>query len=238
MVDGIETKYSFTPILNVFSLSQIKNARFTERDLDRYLQIYLKSQCAYVGESEFDGRKLRFMLNDTDCNGRFTDLFTFRNLGSPGKRSPLHTTGDKVYITEVDDNFSYYSLQILGDQLVIGSNVYIIDIDIPAKKIILTEITENLVPMDISMDVDRLTIYSEDRKHCLNMYRPGTNVMVPADTYRLLFYQVFRADDMGDLWRLSANGSTESPFVKVDSSGKSIMPLGEPFYAGYRYSRI
>ena len=53
--------------------------------------------------------------------------------------------------------------------------------------------------------------------------------MVPADTYRLLSYQTYRNDDQGDRWRLNAQGTNLSPFVKVDGNSKPVISLGEPF---------
>ncbi len=60
-------------------------------------------------------------------------------------------------------------------------------------------------------------------------FQPGKKIKVPAGKYRLYNYQVFKKDKQGDLWRLNASATNESPFVTVDGRGKPTIQFGEPF---------
>lgn len=53
--------------------------------------------------------------------------------------------------------------------------------------------------------------------------------MIPQGRYRLLTYEVFRKNDQGDLWRLSAGATLESPFINVGGSSESVLEFGEPY---------
>jgi len=65
--------------------------------------------------------------------------------------------------------------------------------------------------------------------HCLMAYQPGKEIKVPAGKYRLYNYQIFKKDKQGDLWRLKATATTETPFLTVDGKGKLVVELGEPY---------
>jgi hypothetical protein len=63
------------------------------------------------------------------------------------------------------------------------------------------------------------------------MYRPSKKIMVPLGKYRLYKYQALKKDEQGDLWRLLAWATTESPFITVERSGDTVLEYGEPYHA-------
>ena len=93
----------------------------------------------------------------------------------------------------------------------------------------LTPTDETLCPVKLAMDVDRLTLYTEDGQRSVTMFEPPETVALPAGSYRLLAYQVLRADEWGDKWRVSARGSTETPFVDIGGAEATGLTFGEPF---------
>ncbi len=60
-------------------------------------------------------------------------------------------------------------------------------------------------------------------------YQPDKKIKVPAGKYRLFNYQILKKDKQGDLWRLNATATTESPWVTVAGKGKSVVEFGEPY---------
>jgi hypothetical protein len=61
------------------------------------------------------------------------------------------------------------------------------------------------------------------------MYRPDKEIKVPKGKYRLLKYTALRKDEQGDMWRLSAGATTESPVITVGGKGRSVLIFGEPY---------
>jgi hypothetical protein len=61
-------------------------------------------------------------------------------------------------------------------------------------------------------------------------YKPSTDVlMLPPGKYRLLSYLAFRRDERGDLWRMSAAGTSDSPVAEVTSKNGAVLTFGEPY---------
>jgi hypothetical protein len=80
------------------------------------------------------------------------------------------------------------------------------------------------------MRVERLSLYAEDTGRCLMVYKPSSDVlMLPPGKYRLLSYQALRRDAHGDLWRLSAAGTYDSPVVVVAPNIAALLKMGEPY---------
>ena len=65
----------------------------------------------------------------------------------------------------------------------------------------------------------------------LMLAHTGERAVVPADTWRLLSYQLAKTDEWGDVWILQARGSEDTPSVAVPPNGSAALPLGEPLRA-------
>jgi hypothetical protein len=168
-------------------------------------------------------------LVDSNCNGRFDDTFSVRKFErAPPGRLPISAQGDHFYLTE-SDNPTPFDSQVLGEWLVIGDMLYRLSIYADLSRITLTPVTENLGLVDLGIEPELMSLYTEDEEHSVMMYRPDQNVKVPRGMYRLLYYKEHRKDPQGDRWRLRARGTNESPFLAVGPGGPVSLSVGEPY---------
>jgi len=224
-VEGKTLPFSVRPELMLMNLAQ-----YAESDLDqKRVMCYLRSNCAYTGEFKLDGRTCSLTLADNNCNGNFTDRFEIRNINYP-RRLSVFAQGDSFYISS-DGKPDSLDRLVYGDWLVIKDNLYKI-IFSPAKgTMTLTPVKENLVPLKLAMQPERLSISMENGKNCIMMFQPAETVMIPPGRYRLFNYELFREDEQGDLWRLWANATTDTPYFAVGRSGGALFEFGEPYAA-------
>ncbi len=187
-------------------------------------------QSFYHSVFTVEGVRYYLWLGDENANGRFTDRAKLLDIKTAFTRKrPVSFEGDKAYISE-SDSVSITDGLYLGDLLLMGKTLFEMTIDIAQEKIILTELKTGLHPVKLPMPFDRLTLYAPDGSRGLMAYKPsGDVVMLPRGSYRLGFYQVFRGDEQGDLWRLRAGGTKESPVITVAPGGAADLTLGEPY---------
>ena len=227
-VDGARVLYSFNLHLQVWDINNLVQKGLSGRDATSSMSMYIRTGCAYTGETELNGQLYRFIIDDSDCNGRFDDSFYFRDRDTSAFLTRLSPRGDRLYVG-TDETFSIFDNQPLCNRLLLDGTLYDIDVKIAENKLTLTETSETLVPLNLSMDAERLTICSSDLTHGINIFRPGKQVMVPQDTYQLLSYQAYRTEKTGDLWRIYALGSSENSLVNADGTGESLLTFGEPY---------
>ena len=227
-VDGAVLPYSFMPQVSGMGFEKTGDVEITEENIRRYVNCYFRINCSYSAEFQMDGQSYRIMLGDTDGNGRFNDRFSIPENFRSMSRMPVYAQGDQFYISGTG-NFDYTDRLVCGDFLMVNGKLFEVEISTAQGKMTLTEVTEGLVPLKLAMETERLALYSEVGEHCLNMYKPELTVMIPAGNYRLLSYQVFRDDEQGDRWRLSAGGSTESPVISVEQNSGAVLDFGEPY---------
>ena len=226
-VEGEMLPFSFRPELMVMNLTQYTESNLDQKVLPRYVNCYLRTNCAYAGELKLDGRTYSLTLADTNCNGYFNDLFEIRNINYP-RRLAVSAQGDSFYIGSDGKQDSMDRL-VYGDWLVIRDNLYKVSIN-PAKcTMTLTSVKENLVPLKLAMLPERLSISMEDGKNCIMLFEPAQTIMIPPGRYRLFNYELFREDEQGDLWRLCANATTDTPYFTAGQSGGALLELGEPY---------
>lgn len=230
-IDGKSVPYSFRPSVRV-SFAQLERRGFTEESVRRYITASLRLNCSYTGEFQIQGQKYRVILGDSNCNGRFNDRFNLLETKTLGevRRRPILSRGDGFIIT-TENKIDSSDLQLCGDWLVVEDKLFEVTINTVNRKMTLTPMTDNLGALELAMETERISLYSEDGKHCLVMYRPNKKIKVPAGKYRLYKYQALKKDEQGDLWRLCAWATTESPFVAVDRKGEVVLEFGEPFLA-------
>jgi len=227
-VDGKSLPYSFRPDVFTSRLNQTSNEKYMERNINRYVRFYLRVNCSYSGEFKVNGQSYRVVLGDRNGNGRFNDRFTFRRYDRITRRRPIYATGDNIFITS-DKKIDSSDEQFCSDLLLVKDKLFKVSIRTAEGRLTLTPVTENLVVLNLPMKTDRISLFTEDGKHCLNMYRPDKEIKVPKGKYRLLKYTVLRKDEQGDMWSLSAGATTDSPLITVDGRGKSVLKFGEPY---------
>jgi hypothetical protein len=145
----------------------------------------------------------------------------------PGRRR-IYDEGDAFYITTGDKIVPFDALT-LGDMLLVKDKLFKVSVSTAEGKMTLTPLTENLASLQLASDAERFSLHSEDEKHCLMAYQPEKKIKVPAGKYRIFNYQILKKDKQGDLWRLNATATTESPWVTVEGKGKSVVEFGEPY---------
>lgn len=228
-VDGKSLPYSFRPMIYAYMLQQLEKQGFTNESVGRSIQLIFRVNCSYTGEFEIAGQKYRVVLGDSNCNGRFNDMFSVYKFEKPPPgRLRVYSLGDYFYLT-TRDTIDFYDSQVCGDMLLVKDKLFKVKISTAEGKMSLIPVTEKLVPLQLGMEAERISLYTEDEKHCLMAFQPGKKIKVPAGKYRLYNYQVFKKDKQGDLWRLNAGATSESPFVTVDGKGKPFIEFGEPY---------
>lgn len=225
--EGKLLPFSFRPELMVMNLPQYTESNLDQKVLPRYVSCYLRTNCAYSGEFKLDGRTYSLTLADTNCSGYFNDVFEIRNINYP-RRLSVSAQGDSLYISS-DGKPDSIDRLVYGDWLVIKDNLYKVGIN-PAKgTMTLTPVKENLAPLKLAMLPERLSISMEDGKNCIMMFEPAEAIMIPPGRYRLFNYELFKEDEQGDLWRLWANATTDTPYFTAGQSDGALLEFGEPF---------
>jgi len=228
-VEGKRLPYSLRPEPMLMNLAQYSESKLEQRVLPRYVNCTLRSNCVYTGEFKLDGRTYSVTLADANCNGSFNDMFAIRNINYP-RRLPVSAQGDSFYISR-DGKPDAIDRLVYGDWLVIGDKLFSLTVS-PAKgTMTLTPVKENLVPLKLAMLPERLSISTEDGKNCIMMFQPAETIMIPPGRYRLFNYELFREDEQGDLWRLWANATTDTPYFTAGQGDGALFEFGEPYAA-------
>jgi hypothetical protein len=225
--EGKRLHYSVRPELLLTNLLQYAESNLDQKNLPRYVSCAVRTNCVYAGEFKLDGRTYSLMLADTNGNGSFNDAFEMRKFPL-SRRSSVSAQGDSFYI-DGDGNLDAIDRMVYGNWLLIGDKLFRIS-GSPAKaKMILAPVTENLFPLKLAMLPERLSISMEDGKDCIMMFRPAETIMIPPGRYRLFNYELFREDEQGDLWRLCANATTDTPYFTAGQSVRPLLEFGEPY---------
>jgi len=177
---------------------------------------------------QVNNKSYRVILGDKNGNGRFDDKFSVRRIDRSPRRFPIRVEGDLFYITG-GEKIDSYAEQVSGDWLLVIDRLFDVSINTPENKLTFTPIDKNLATLKLTMKMDRISLFTEDGKHYLNMYQPVKEIRIPRGKYRLLSYEVFRKEKKGDLWRLCAAATVESPIVTVDGGNTSLLEFGEPY---------
>lgn len=226
-VEGKMLPFSFRPQIMVVNLKQYTESNLDQKVLPRFINCYLRSNCAYSGEFKLDGRTYSLTLADTNCNGYFNDVFATWKFDTP-RRMSLSARGDSFYISS-DGKPDSSDRLVYGDWLVIRDDLYKISFN-PAKgTMTLTPVKENLAPLRLAMLPERLSISMEDAKNCIMMFQPAQTIMIPPGRYRLYDYELFKEDEQGDLWRLCANATTDTFYFTAGQSDSALLEFGEPY---------
>jgi hypothetical protein len=228
-IDGQSLPFSFNPRIFAYMLEQLAKSEFDEKSVSRSINFMVNLNCSYTGEFQIGNQKYSVILGDSDCNGRFSDRFSvYKFKKPPPGRMRVFGQGDGFYIT-TGNKIKVYDVLTLGDMLLVKDKLFKVSISTAEGKMTLTPISDNLIPLQLASDAERLSLYSEDEKHCLMAFQPVKKIKIPAGKYRLFNYQILKKDKQGDLWRLNAAATTESPWVTVEGKGKSVVEFGEPY---------
>ncbi len=176
------------------------------------------------------GKTYTILLNDYNRNARFGDRADFSLPKKPSGSSRPVSPGD--YFCLFDNEAIDRSEQLLfGELLVLENKTFRMNVDIGARKLVLTEAGKGLAPLKLAMIPDRLTLFSVNDNRYVTVCNPaGLTIMLPPGGYRLVSYRVSRKDDNGDIWRISAATGEYSP-VAVAKGMSAALVFGEPYVA-------
>jgi hypothetical protein len=221
-IKGTDIPYCFRPTVTGLkrreSLSEVVDAQFTGEIAG-----------IFCGSFQVDAHRYTLTLNDRNGNGWFDDCGPVLDRVGFQEPAVIRFGGDMAYLTE-GDMLDPSDGMPLGNLLFLHDRLFGIKVDIGGEKIILTEIKKSLAPLKIPLKVERLALYEKNSRRSLMAFRPKDNIiMLPTGNYRLLQYQALRTDEQGDLWRLAAGGTQNSPAVLVAPNRDSHLSLGEPY---------
>jgi hypothetical protein len=217
--DGAQLPYS----VKLYLYGQMQSGGVTE------VHISFMVACAYRGEFTVGGSRYSFWLCDRDGNGRFTDHAKIPDRKDAPAHASMYPEGDLIYLTD-GRKLNYNDGLSLGDLLLVGGALFEARIEPSKGKMTLTEIRNGLSPLKLPIKPERLSLFTVDGNHCLMAYKPaGDVIMLPAGKYRLMEYHLFRKDAQGDLWRLYAMGTKETPATAVAPNSGAVLPFGEPY---------
>ena len=228
-VGGKSLPYSFTISVQYLYFGDYgrPDKELKQEHIDQNFTLTLFGNCFYSGKFQLDGQSYRVALGDGNVNGRFNDdisLSTVYLCSQP----VLAPTGDLFYLTTGSEP-GFRDTQISGDMLLLNGKLFDVSISAAEGKLTLTPTSEKLLPLKLSMATERMTMCTEDASHCVMAYGPGTKIMVPEGTYRLLDYTALRKDEQGDEWSISGMAAVEGPTVAVEEGKDAILALGEPY---------
>jgi hypothetical protein len=228
-VDGKQLNYSMVPEATRFSPGAIIGfaLRVLSADIDRPM-IRLRANCAYVGEFDLDGRHYRVTLLDENVNGRFDDHL--KVLPPSPDDTQVSSSGDSISIKVATDGAAIRTYQALGDLLVLDRTLFEVSLRVGEGKMTLSPYGGEIASARLPEGFETLTLYTDEANpKGVMMYRPAQTIPLPCGSYRLLQYDLFRDDEQGDRWTLSAAGAKDSaPFIAA-KGGETALVCGEPF---------
>ncbi len=226
--DGKTTPYQFTVTTYDFSRLRQMPAKPTDRDLSGMIQISVRTNCSYAGNFQWEGRNYHFVLSDANGDGCFGGKSEKARIVSSSDRT-IYYNGDHLYLTTASAA-TYYDRAFLGDLLVIEDKPFEVRVDAAAEKMTLKPIKRGLAPMKLAgKGVQRLSLCAKDGQSCVTLHRPSETIFLPPGEYKVLSYQVNKADKSGGNWMLEAKGSSEAPFVAVAKGRDAVLKFGEPY---------
>ncbi len=221
---GKEFPYSF--YIYVRYTGRTSTGELTKKDIqDDGFSIGLGTNCWYEGEFDLDGQHFQLVLADSNANGKFDDVPTI-----PKPCTMNRPDGDRLFLTS-EEKLSYNEYTFFGNLLQIKEKLYSVSHNPSENKLILKPAKrEGFVPVELSMEVERLSIYTDDGSQGIMMCKPSGKLEVPPGNYRVAYYQAVRKDEEGDVWSTCAAGTKDSPLVNIGKNGGDLK-FGEPYVA-------
>ena len=161
--------------------------------------------------------------------GEFTlaEQSVFVKFGLAGDWSTGVKKAGAIYLT-VDRDEGYEDRQPFPTVLGIGGALYAVDVRLDPPALVLCPYTGATAPVHVPIATERVSLQSPCRKVLL--YRPGSEAMVPCGDYQLVEYQRMKQDAQGRAWYLCAEGTKDSPILKVRDGARAELDIGGPYY--------
>ncbi|MHC4815164.1 MAG: hypothetical protein ACYTGW_08870 [Planctomycetota bacterium] len=226
-LDGKRLPYSVRFSLRGHNLEEFSLSKLAKQP-SKFAVLAVRNRCFYKSSLELDGKKYRVVLGDSNCNGSFVDKASVDARVVSADTGPFYLRGDTFFLTDKKkltrrDGFT------LGGRLLVGDDLFDVEIDTAAGKLTLNTVVEKRLPLKLSHAPERLLVQTDGSPQGVMMFRPGPVARLPSGRYRLLKYELFEEGEDGDLWHLAAAATKDSPFVKLGEGSEATLPFGEPF---------
>lgn len=188
-------------------------------------QLQLNTAGYYAGAFQQDGKTWYVGLGDEGCDGTFNSKLTPQN-NSGGET--LSFRGDSIALS-TDQKMKNAKSFILGDQLLLGKQLYDVAVDIPGGKMTLTPVSGgDLGTLKLPQAVTKLQLINDQKKSVMCMDCSET-LQLPAAQYAFYDYTLERTEPTGGKWRLSARATVETTATKLAPGSEATLVFGEPF---------
>lgn len=233
VIDGVSLPYSFTVSIGYYSEESVswwtwfKGFFSTTRRWEKY-RLYggLNPFCMYRADLEINDASYHIYLSDTNVNGHFNDLRESRK-EEWGSHTRLSATGDGFYLIPATEELTYYDRNYLERYLHFADALYEVEVLTAEQRLVLTPVEELAARIELPVAPSRIVLAGEDVgvMSCL----PGTTILAPPGTYRLLEYVLFRDEPSGARWRLCAAGTGDGAEIMATSDEATALMFGEPY---------
>lgn len=205
----------------VFNGFQIGVSKLERRVAD----VRLHSRACCTGEFSVGSVKYRICIVDANVDGRFDS--------PPGKRvyDPYNIDRfvepfcDLIFVD--DATSSDTDGQPLGKWLVLGDTLYDVTFDWAASQMVLNA-AEGKAVVSLPSSVSKLTLMRKNESEIITMVNPARKLGLPEGEWKVVSYQLDRADAHGDSWRYQARGCEDSAVFKFDRNHECACAIGEP----------
>jgi hypothetical protein len=225
-LDGKQMPYSLR--ISCYCWAENDQQKLTREVLKRQCRLMVDVNCAYRGQFSLDGTTYHVWLADANGNGRFDDTVRLPSIGNQGSARPVYLQGDDIYLS-TKRGIEYYDSMTLSDWLSLNGRLYEVAIDVPGKKMSLTPARVPMTRAKLPMEAERLSLFDKGQKRSVMLFRPGKAAMIPEGSYGVMGYCALRNDEQGDLWRVIASATSDTPFVEVKGAKGAALAFGEPF---------
>ncbi len=232
---GVKLPFSFMPQINYWSQQSGAKAwgswfkrLLSKKPVDvkfENVHAYYSVNCCYGGEFVLGDAAYTVLLGDTNGNGLVDDTFSLPE--GDFSMAYIYAQGDQFFLRK-EAALTFYDGLTLGQTLYVQDTLYQVAIDTPGKNMTLTPVAEGLGTLSLAAAPERLNLHTHSGQ-CVMAFRPGKTIRVPADSYRLLSYQLYRNDPQDDRWHLQAGGGKEGQVVSLAANATAPLALGEPF---------
>ncbi|MEN6625061.1 MAG: hypothetical protein ABFD69_02415 [Candidatus Sumerlaeia bacterium] len=188
-------------------------------DPNKALTATIRALCCYKGEFELDGAHYEISLVDSGINGRLDHSAT--------QSTTSGDTADTLFIKSGGE-FGRDDGQPLGKYLVLGDKLFEVKVDSAAETLSLEPARGDAVAK-LPRSVCRAAFDRPGGDLSVAMFRPAAQVSLPAGEWKMISYQLERADDRGVRWVLTAREGEKPVSFRLDATSATTCVFGEPF---------
>lgn len=237
VINGVTMKYRFGVMVNYWSDQPVSwgsrilnfftgSSKAPDSFNIQQLNLNIRSTCTYKAAFEIGDNRHRLLLCDNNVNGRFDDRGKLSESPDPNYRD-IWPQGDAQYIIAAEAKPDYRDGMILTDYINLNDTLYKMDINQSGKKLTLTPVADNIATLELPAAVQRISMMAGEMS--VAAIKPGSQIKVPAGSYRLLDYLLYKDEPEGARWQLWARATWDSPEIAAKAGESVPFPFGEPY---------